>query len=136
MSDNAYPYSAETNGIVVSVAPHYLEAQSKPAENAYFWSYQIEIVNNSEQRVQLLNRRWDITDATGACEIVEGAGVVGDQPVLDPGDSYTYSSGCPLRTPSGFMVGKYEMTLDSGERFWIDVPAFALDLPGGNPSLN
>jgi len=123
-------YSAVTRNIAVNVEPFYLEAQSKPSENRYVWAYRITIDNQSDGRVKLLSRYWHITDGTGRVEEVRGPGVVGDQPELDPGDSYQYTSGCPLPTPSGIMVGRYTMRDDKGEQFEIDIPAFSLDLPG------
>jgi ApaG protein len=123
-------YSAVTRNIAVNVEPFYLEDQSEPAENRYVWAYRITIDNQSDGRVKLLSRYWHITDGTGRVEEVRGPGVVGDQPELDPGDSYQYTSGCPLPTPSGIMVGRYTMRDEKGEQFEIDIPAFSLDLPG------
>lgn len=123
-------YSAITRNIAVSVAPFYLEDQSDPAENHYVWAYRITIDNQSDEWVKLLSRYWRITDGAGRVEEVRGEGVVGEQPELDPGDSYQYTSGCPLATPSGIMVGRYTMQNDRGERFEIDIPAFSLDMPG------
>ena len=122
-------YRAVTRSIEVSVVPFYLDDRSEPAENRYFWGYRVTIDNQSGERVQLLSRYWHITDGTGRIEEVRGAGVVGDQPELDPGDSYQYTSGCPLSTPSGFMVGRYTMRSARGELFDVDIPAFSLDLP-------
>ena len=122
-------YRAETRQIRVSVMPVYIDERSAPAENRYFWAYQVTIENNGGNTVQLLSRYWHIVDANGAVEEVRGPGVVGEQPVLGPGDSYEYTSGCPLTTPSGFMSGTYTMTDELGERFDVAIPAFALDLP-------
>lgn len=129
-------YSAVTRHIAVNVEPFYLEDQSEPAESRYVWAYRITIDNQSDEWVKLLARYWHITDGAGRVEEVSGEGVVGDQPELDPGDSYQYTSGCPLSTPSGIMVGRYTMRNDKGEMFEIDIPAFSLDLPGGKRSLN
>jgi len=129
-------YSAVTRNIAVNVEPFYLEDQSEPAESRYVWAYRITIDNQSDEWVKLLARYWQITDGAGRVEEVSGEGVVGDQPELDPGDSYQYTSGCPLSTPSGFMVGRYTMQNGKGEMFEIDIPAFSLDLPGGKRSLN
>lgn len=129
-------YSKTTHDITVTVEPHYLEQQSRPDENHYVWAYSIEISNGGAQDVQLLNRHWTITDGRGQVQEVQGPGVVGEQPVLHPGDSFTYTSGCPLPTPSGIMVGRYEMLGPDGERFWIDVPAFSLDSPYQGVVLN
>ncbi len=129
-------YSAVTRNIAVNVEPFYLEDQSEPGESRYVWAYRITIDNQSDQWVKLLARYWHITDGAGRVEEVSGEGVVGDQPELEPGDSYQYTSGCPLQTPSGIMVGRYTMRNGKGELFEIDIPAFSLDLPGGKRSLN
>ncbi len=129
-------YSAVTRNIAVNVEPFYLEAQSDPSESRYVWAYRITIDNQSEEAVKLLSRYWHITDGRGRVEEVRGPGVVGDQPELDPGDSYQYTSGCPLSTPSGIMVGRYTMRTHSGEMFEVDIPAFSLDLPGKPRSVN
>lgn len=129
-------YSAVTRSIAVNVEPFYLDEQSEPSENRYVWAYRITIDNQSDEWVKLLSRYWRITDGTGRVEEVNGDGVVGDQPELNPGDSYQYTSGCPLSTPSGFMVGRYTMRNEKGETFEIEIPAFSLDLPDSKPSLN
>lgn len=129
-------YSAVTRNIAVSVEPFYLEDQSDPAESRYVWAYRITIDNQSDEAVKLLSRYWHITDGTGRVEEVRGPGVVGEQPELDPGDSYQYTSGCPLPTPSGIMVGRYTMQNGKGERFDIAIPAFSLDLPGKPRSMH
>lgn len=129
-------YSAVTRDITVSVAPFYLEERSAPADGRYFWGYRVVIDNQSDGPVQLLARYWRITDGAGRVEEVRGPGVVGEQPRLDPGDSYQYTSGCPLSTPSGFMVGSYTMRGDDGELFEIAIPAFSLDLPGKPKVMN
>lgn len=129
-------YSAVTRNIEVNVEPFYLEDQSEPSENRYVWAYRVTIDNQSDEAVKLLSRYWHITDGLGRVEEVRGPGVVGDQPELDPGDSYQYTSGCPLSTPSGIMVGCYTMRNDRGEMFEVDIPAFSLDLPGNPRSLN
>jgi ApaG protein len=123
-------YSAVTRNITVSVEPFYLEDRSEPAESRYVWAYRITIDNQSDQAVKLLSRYWHITDGKGRVEEVRGPGVVGEQPELDPGDSFQYTSGCPLPTPSGVMVGRYTMRNARGETFDIEIPAFSLDLPG------
>lgn len=129
-------YNAVTRNIAVSVEPFYLENQSEPAENHYVWAYRVTIDNQSDDAVKLLSRYWHITDGAGRVEEVSGPGVVGDQPDLAPGDSYQYTSGCPLPTPSGIMVGSYTMRNGKGELFEVDIPAFSLDLPGKPRSLN
>lgn len=123
-------YSAVTRNIAVNVEPFYLADQSEPSENRYVWAYRITIDNQSDGRVKLLSRYWHITDGTGHVEEVRGPGVVGEQPELNPGDSYQYTSGCPLPTPSGIMVGHYTMSDAKGEQFEVGIPAFSLDLPG------
>jgi ApaG protein len=122
-------YEQETDGIKVSVEPIYLEDQSQPSEDHYVWAYQVTIENRSPQTVQLLNRHWRITDAQGRTEEVRGPGVVGEQPVLRPGESFEYTSGTPLSTPSGIMLGSYEMEAEDGSAFDVAIPAFSLDSP-------
>jgi len=129
-------YRAVTRGIEVSVEPFYLEEQSDPDENRYVWGYRITIANNSTETVQLRSRYWQITDANGHVEEVRGAGVVGEQPTLEPGDSFQYSSGCPLTTTSGVMVGRYQMQGNGGGMFEVDIPAFSLDMPDLRRTLN
>ncbi|MGQ5237088.1 Co2+/Mg2+ efflux protein ApaG [Brucella abortus] len=129
-------YSAVTRGIEVTVEPFYLEVQSEPEENRYVWVYRVTIVNNSSETVQLCSRYWQITDANGHVQELRGSGVVGKQPVLDPGDSYQYSSGCPLTTSSGVMVGRYQMKGEDGAQFEIEIPAFSLDVPEQRRTLN
>lgn len=129
-------YKAVTRNIEVEVEPFYMEERSDPTQNRYVWGYRITIDNQSEEFVQLLSRYWQITDAKGRVEEVRGAGVVGDQPRLNPGDSYQYTSGCPLTTPSGIMVGTYTMRSRTGELFEVAIPAFSLDLPGTMRTVN
>jgi ApaG protein len=129
-------YRAVTRDIEVMAEPFFLEDRSNPEDNEYFWAYRITIANHSSRPVKLLSRHWRITDSQGRVQEVRGDGVVGDQPELDPGDSYQYTSGCPLATPSGFMVGAYTMTAADGETFEIDIPAFSLDMPNVARSVN
>jgi ApaG protein len=129
-------YTAVSNKIKVTVTPKYLSEQSEPDEGRYFWSYTIEIANVGDRVVQLTHRHWKITDANGAREEVRGPGVVGEQPKLRPGDAFTYTSGCPLRTPSGIMVGTYRMVDERGEAFDVEIPAFSLDSPYSKRMLN
>ncbi|QDH74614.1 Co2+/Mg2+ efflux protein ApaG [Brevundimonas sp. M20] len=129
-------YEAETDGIVVRVRPSYLAGQSDPDAGRWVWAYQVEIVNLSASPVQLVARRWVITDARGHVEEVRGPGVVGEQPTIQPGDSYSYASGCPLNAPSGSMVGGYSMVDDLGRMFEVAIPAFSLDVPGERRVLN
>lgn len=122
-------YKETTHSIEVTAEPYFLEDQSSPDDNHYVWAYHIQIHNQGAETVQLLTRHWRITDASGRVQEVQGAGVVGEQPILKPGEAYEYTSGCPLSTPSGIMVGTYEMVTPSGKRFDVQVPAFSLDSP-------
>jgi ApaG protein len=122
-------YTATTRDITVRVQPQFLAEQSDPATDQYFWLYSISIENGGTETVQLLNRHWIITNALGHVEEVQGPGVVGEQPVLAPGESFEYTSGCPLKTPSGIMAGSYEMAATDGPLFNIEIPAFSLDSP-------
>lgn len=122
-------YSAVTREIRVDVEPIYLEDQSEPDDGQFVWAYRVQIENEGAETVQLLTRYWHITDGLGRVQEVRGAGVVGEQPVLSPGDSYEYTSGTPLPTPSGIMKGTYQMKTPGGEKFDIEIPAFSLDSP-------
>jgi ApaG protein len=130
------PYQAITRGITVSVEPAYLEAKSSPPSSQYFWAYRVTIENQGPETVQLLSRHWMITNARGEFNEVKGPGVVGEQPVLQPGESYQYTSGAPLNTPWGMMGGSYQMESESGERFDIEIPTFSLDSPGQGMVVN
>ena len=129
-------YRAITRQIEVTVEPAFMPERSVPDKGQFFWSYTIVITNTGEETVQLRKRHWIITDATGKRQEVKGAGVVGEQPVLAPGERFEYTSGVPLPTPSGFMAGRYQMVSESGEQFEIDVPTFSLDAPSGKRVLN
>jgi len=129
-------YSAVSHAIKVTVHPEYLAERSDPDENRYFWSYTVEIVNQGDKTVQLTHRHWRITDANGHREDVRGPGVVGEQPRLRPGEAFRYSSGCPLRTPSGIMAGSYRMVDEGGSPFEVEIPAFSLDSPHARRVLN
>lgn len=129
-------YYANTRGIDVKVESFYLPERSDPSDSHYVWGYRIVISNKSDERVQLLSRYWHITDANGQVEEVRGPGVVGEQPELDPGDEFEYTSGCPLSTPSGVMVGHYTMINERGEMFDANIPAFSLDMPGIARTIN
>lgn len=122
-------YRATTRSIQVTVTLQYETERSDPDESRFFWAYRIEILNLGLDVVQLRAREWHITDGNGQTNIVAGRGVVGKQPVLQPGEAFEYTSGCPLRTPSGIMVGHFEMRNDKGEAFEVAIPAFSLDLP-------
>jgi ApaG protein len=129
-------YSSTTKNIRVSVKPLYLDGQSTPEEHHFVWAYHVRIENLSSETVQLMNRYWRITDGLGRVQEVRGAGVVGEQPVLQPGQIFEYTSGTPLPTPSGIMAGRYEMQSEEGARFEIEIPPFSLDLPDEKPRLN
>jgi ApaG protein len=128
-------YKAVTRDIAVTVSPRFLPEESS-VEKGYFWAYTIEISNRGRTTVQLKTRHWRITDAFGRLKEVRGPGVVGKEPVLEPGDSFAYTSGVPLPTPSGFMVGTYSMVTPEGERFDIAIPAFSLDSPDAKRTMN
>jgi ApaG protein len=129
-------YKATTRAIQVTVEPTFVEAESSPGDNRYFWAYTIEITNTGDEVVRLRSRHWRITDGNGRTEEVRGAGVVGKQPLLKPGETFSYTSGCPLTTPSGIMVGTYQMQNDEGELFSIAIPPFSLDLPDQRRTVN
>ena len=129
-------YTKTTKKISITVNPYYLEDQSEPDAQHYVWAYQVTINNLGEERVQLKNRYWKIIDSNGEKQEVRGEGVVGEQPVINPGDSYEYTSGTPLGTPSGIMVGTYEMVTPDGKSFDAAVPAFSLDSPYTPKQLN
>lgn len=122
-------YSKVTRNIRVTVDPGYLEEQSAPSDNHFVWAYHVVIENLGQETVQLRSRYWRITDASGEVHEVRGQGVVGEQPLLEPGDIYEYTSGTPLPTPSGIMNGTYHMENEKGEGFDIEIPAFSLDSP-------
>jgi ApaG protein len=123
-------YEQETAGLVVRVEPQFLPDESEPDENRYVWAYTIEIENRSDDTVQLISRFWRITDANGLTQEVRGTGVIGQQPVIPPGERFRYTSAAPLTAPSGVMIGAYSMQrVDNGEAFDIAVPLFALDSP-------
>ncbi len=129
-------YQQTTNSIKVTVNPVYLEDQSSPAEAHYVWAYEVKIENNGSSVVRLRTRVWSITDENGHTQEVRGPGVVGEQPVIRPGASFEYTSGTPLKTPSGMMVGSYGMESEEGTRFDVSVPAFSLDSPHQSVRLN
>ncbi len=122
-------YERITRGIRVAVQPAYLEDQSDPDEGQYLWSYTVTIENKGPEPVQLMSRYWHITDGVGNIQEVRGPGVVGAQPVIPPGQSFQYTSGCPLPTSSGHMVGTYQMKSASGEDFEAEIPPFILESP-------
>ena len=129
-------YERITRGVKIIVRPQYLDGQSNPDEGHFVWAYTITIENHGRETVTLRTRYWKITDANGQVQEVRGAGVVGKQPTLTPGDSFSYTSGCPLKTSSGFMVGAYQMQRSDGELFNVDIPAFSLDSPHDRHAIN
>lgn len=129
-------YAQRTGDIVVTARPVFLEDQSSPKDHRFVWAYQIRIENQGRRVVQLLTRHWRITDAQGRVQEVRGEGVVGEQPILQPGEVFEYTSGCPLNTPSGFMVGSYGMVDADGGQFDVAIPAFSLDSPHATLSVN
>ena len=129
-------YEAVTNDIRVTVQPVYLPKESRPKDNHFVWAYIVNVSNEGGDTVQLMRRHWLITDQRGITTEVSGAGVVGEQPVLEPGDCYEYTSGTPLATAHGIMHGDYQMQSDTGESFNIEIPAFALDSPYSRPTVN
>jgi ApaG protein len=130
------PYRAVTRQIEVKVAPRFLPDRSSPENGYFFWAYTITLTNLGRETVQLKTRHWRITDAQGRLQEVRGAGVVGEEPVLKPGQNFEYTSGVPLPTSSGFMAGTYGMVTAGGEKFDIDIPAFSLDTPQRERTIN
>jgi ApaG protein len=120
---------AVTRGIRVSVDAEYAPQHSQPWQQKWFFLYTVRISNESRTRVQLVSRHWFITDASGLVEEVQGTGVIGQQPVIDPGEAFEYTAGCPLDTPFGSMRGTYEMVAPDGEHFDIEIAMFYLDAP-------
>jgi ApaG protein len=129
-------FSAVTQKIKVTVTPEFAPDRSEPSDNRYFWLYTIEIANLGASTVQLTHRHWRITDGEGRLEEVKGPGVVGEQPTLKPGQAFRYTSGCPLKTPSGVMAGSYRMVDEDGQAFDVEIPAFSLDSPYDRRVLN
>jgi ApaG protein len=129
-------YQSTTEGIRVTVQPHFLEGQTRPEESRYVWAYTVTVENLGSETVTLLTRHWVITDGQGRRQDVRGDGVVGEQPTLAPGQRFQYTSGCPLNTPSGLMVGSYGMVSASGRTIEVAIPAFSLDSPHDQHSVN
>lgn len=129
-------YISTTSNVTVSVEPIYLDHESQPEHNIYVWAYKVRIQNDGEETLQLRTRYWKITDSFGRVQEVRGPGVVGEQPVLDPGQSFEYTSGTPLSTPSGIMSGTYSMEKKDGSILEVDIPPFSLDSPGDNKQVN
>ena len=122
-------YSETTKSIRVTVVPVFLDEHSSPEDAKYVWAYEVKIENLGDETGQLINRHWSITNSLGQTETVRGPGVVGEQPILKPGEYFEYTSGAPLSTPSGLMVGTYQMEDNDGKVFDVSIPAFSLDSP-------
>lgn len=131
-----FGYEETTRGVTVRVAPSYLAEQSEPEQGRYAWAYHVRIENHGAVPVQLISRHWIITDGRGQVQEVQGPGIVGEQPVIEPGAAFDYVSGCPLTTPSGMMRGSYQMIDADGVQFDAQIPAFSLDSPHMRPTLN
>jgi ApaG protein len=129
-------YEATTRAIRVQVRPVYQDDQSSPENSRYFWAYTVSITNTGEETVQLKTRVWKITNAAGKVEEVRGPGVIGQTPTLPPGQQFTYTSGCPLSTASGFMAGSFQMEDAAGSMFDVAIPTFSLDSPFAARTLN
>ena len=129
-------YSCVTRDIQITVLPEFVPERSDADEATYFWAYTVEIANQGDMTVQLTARHWKITDANGRLEEAQGPGVVGEQPVLKPGETFRYTSGCPLTTPSGIMTGSYRMVTEKGDVFEAEIPVFSLDSPFARKVLN
>ena len=129
-------YSETTKSIRITVVPAFLDEHSSPDEAKYVWAYEVKIENLGQETVQLINRHWSITNSLGQTETVRGPGVVGEQPILKPGEYFEYTSGAPLTTPSGLMVGTYQMEDNDGKVFDVCIPAFSLDSPHQTVQVN
>ena len=129
-------YSEITKSIRVTVVPAFLDEHSSPEDDKYVWAYEVRIENLGEETVQLINRYWSITNSLGQTQTVRGPGVVGEQPILKPGEYFEYTSGTPLSTPSGLMMGTYQMENNDGKLFDVSIPAFSLDSPHQSTQVN
>lgn len=129
-------FEATTRAIKVRVEPEFLDEQSDPEDHHYFWAYYVEIENGSDSPVRLRARHWVITDGRGSVQEVIGEGVIGEQPLIQPGETFSYTSGAPLGTPSGFMNGHYQMEGIDGDDFYVEIPAFSLDSPYDDHMVN
>lgn len=122
-------YERKTRDVIVRVEPDFLDEQSSPREDRYIWAYTVEIENQSDAPVQVVERCWNIADSRGQVQEVRGTGVVGEKPILQPGEVFRYTSGAPLSAPSGMMHGTYRVESEAGERYDVDIPVFLLDSP-------
>ena len=129
-------YSEITKSIRVTVVPAFLDEHSSPEDNKYVWAYEVRIENLGEETVQLINRYWSKTNSLGQTQTVRGPGVVGEQPILKPGEYFEYTSGTPLSTPSGLMMGTYQMENNDGKLFDVSIPGFSLDSPHQSMRVN
>jgi len=129
-------YEQNTRNVIVRVEPDFLDDQSSPADDRYIWAYTVEIENQTSEDLQVMERFWKIADRDGQVQEVRGDGVVGEKPVLKPGETFRYTSGAPLSAPSGVMLGTYQVENKQGERFDVDIPAFSLDSPFDQRSIN
>jgi ApaG protein len=129
-------YEQTTRNVTVRVEPDFLDDQSSPADDRYIWAYTVEIENQGNEDLQVMERFWKIADRDGQVQEVRGDGVVGEKPVLKPGETFRYTSGAPLSAPSGVMLGSYQVETTKGERFDVDIPAFSLDSPFDQRSIN
>ena len=129
-------YNTTTHSISITVEPSYMDHESSPRRGRYFWSYHVIIENQGRETVQLKSRYWMITDSLGRIQEVEGDGVVGEQPVIGPGESFEYTSGTPLETTSGIKAGHYKMETIDGHPLEIEIPAFSLDRPNDRPLIH
>ncbi|HTI30596.1 MAG TPA: Co2+/Mg2+ efflux protein ApaG [Sphingomonas sp.] len=124
-----FPYAETTHDVTVRVSVSFLPEQSMPDKGQWFWAYHVRVENGSDMAVQLMSRRWIIADGRGQRHVIEGEGVIGEQPVIAPGENYDYVSGCPLGTPTGSMQGAYIMIAEDGSSFEVAIPKFALTAP-------
>ena len=131
-----FMYSKTTNGVTVTVTPYFLDDQSSPQESHFVWAYQVNIKNAGHSSIKLNHRNWLIIDANGKVINVQGEGVVGEFPTIEPGQSFEYTSGTPLKTNNGIMQGFYLVSQDNGEKLKIDIPAFSLDSPYNNKNVH
>ena len=131
-----FMYSKTTNGVTVTVTPYFLDDQSSPQESHFVWAYQVNIKNSGNSSIKLNRRNWLIIDANGKVINVQGEGVVGEFPTIEPGESFEYTSGTPLKTNNGIMQGFYLVSQDNGEKLKIDIPAFSLDSPYNKKNVN
>ena len=131
-----FMYSKTTNGVTVTVTPYFLDDQSSPQDSHFVWAYQVNIKNSGHSSIKLNHRNWLIIDANGKVMNVQGEGVVGEYPTIEPGESFEYTSGTPLKTDNGIMQGFYLVSQDNGEKLKIDIPAFSLDSPYNNKNIH